>query len=70
MGEKSLGSLSNSKKSRIVEPGRRGFGVSLNSERGTTQTVVKAPKHRLSVNGGRMSISPDSRGVGLEAAIL
>ena len=35
----------------IVEVGRRGSGVSLESERGTTQTIVKVPKYWLSVKG-------------------
>ena len=57
MGEKSLGPLSNSKGIRTVDLRRRGLGVNSSSERGTTQTVVKALKCWLSVNGGRMSFA-------------
>ena len=52
------------------ELGRREAGVSLASERGTTQTAVKAPKGWLSVKGGRMLLAENSEEVGSEAAIL
>ena len=42
--------LSNSKWFSIVDLGKRGSGVILDSERGTTQTIVKVPKYWLSVN--------------------
>ena len=54
-GEKSLGVLSNSESLNYVEVGNQGSGLSLLSERGTTQRNVKAPKYWLSVL--KMSIS-------------
>ncbi len=42
--------LSNSKWVSLVDFRKRGSGVSLDSERGTTQTAVKVPKCWLSVN--------------------
>jgi hypothetical protein len=56
--------LSNSEYFNIVDFGRRGYGVSLYSETGTTQTVVKVPKYHLSVNGTKVFMSEDSEEVG------
>ncbi len=47
--------LSNSEFFNAVDCGSGGAGVSLASERETTQTRVKAPKHQLSVKGGVFS---------------
>ena len=62
--------MSNSESSDNVDSGRRGVGVKLASERGTTLTSVKVPKVALSVNGQKVSASRDSGEVGLEAAFL
>jgi hypothetical protein len=62
--------LSNSKCRSCVEARKRGAGVSLVSVRGTTQTTVKVPKYRLSVNGKKVFTAKDSEEVGLEAATL
>ena len=70
MVEKSVGFLFNSKCYSIVDSEKRGPGVSLSIERGTTQTAVKVPKCQLSVNGIRVSIVIDSEEVGSEAATL
>jgi len=48
-GEKSLGVLFNSESPIYVDAGNQGAGLSLVSERGTTQRSVKAPKYWLSV---------------------
>ncbi len=48
----------------------RGRRVSWCSERGKTQTQVKAHKCQLSVNNQKASSSLDNGEVGLEAAIL
>lgn len=50
-----------------VDRGSQGSGVNSLSERGITQTNVKAPKYRLSQ---RASVVQDSGKVGLEVAIL
>lgn len=50
--------------------GDRKPGVSLASERGTTQTAVKVPKYQLSAKGMRVSSASDSKDVGLEAATV
>ena len=47
--QKFSGSELNSECCNVVEDGSRGIGVSLMSERGTTQTKVKVPKYCLSV---------------------
>ena len=65
---KGIGPLSNSECCGIVDLRGRGIGVSLMSERGTTQPLVKAPKYQLSVKGQRVSMVEDSEAVGLEAA--
>ena len=69
-GAKAFGLLSNSKWVIVVETRKRGYGVSLYSERGTTQTMVKVPKSQLSVKGERVCTLTDNGEVGLEAAIL
>ena len=45
-------------------------GVNFISERGTTRTIVKVPKYRLSVIGRKASVVKDSEEVGSEAATL
>ena len=62
--------MSNSEHFSIVDFKKRGAGVSLVSERGTTLTTVKVPKCWLSVKGGKVFIVKDSEEVGLEAATL
>ena len=49
-GGETLALLSNSESTAAVDGRSQGRGVSSLSERGTTQTGVKAPKCRLSVN--------------------
>ncbi len=53
---------------RLRETGN--LGVNLISERGTTPTMVKAPKCQLSDKGLKVFVIVDSEEVGLEAAIL
>ena len=48
---KGVGPLSNSERTGNVDAQRRGVGVRLTSERGTTLTLVKVPKDAFSVNG-------------------
>ena len=62
--------MSNSECLYIIDVGKQVIGVSLITVRGTTQTIVKAPKCCLSVKGRRVSSASDSKEVGLEAAIL
>ena len=69
MASKEVGLLSNSESINAVDLGRRGAGVSLVSKRGSTQTMVKAPKKWLSVKW-RMFGFLDSGEVRSEAAIL
>ena len=70
MGINVLGFSSNSEYLSAVDFGKRGCGVSPYSKRGTTQTMVKAPKCQLSVKGLRVSMHEDSEEVGSEAATL
>ena len=49
-GGDTLAPLSNSESTAAVDGRRQGWGVSSQSARETTQTGVKAPKCRLSVN--------------------
>lgn len=50
-GDLSLGYLSNSECNYLDDKGKQEYGVSLCSERGTTQTLVKVPKYVLSDKG-------------------
>jgi hypothetical protein len=43
-GSKILAFLSNSEGYSIVEVGKKGYAVSVYSERGTTRLIVKVPK--------------------------
>jgi len=70
LGKKFLGLSSNSEYFRAVDFRKRRQAVSDCRKRGTTQTIVKAPKCHLSVKGLRVSMHKDSEEVGSEAAIL
>ena len=62
--------MSNSECHGLVDVKKRVVGIRLITERGTTHTIVKVPKCRLSMKGVRVSMTRDSEEVGSEAATL